>query len=154
MKLFSRNIGIAILVLLLIATLYPAVSGQFQPQKPIALSELVTEIRAGNVKAITVSGDDLAIQLADSSERASKKESEAGLTETLKNYGVTDAELLPIAVAVEGPSGWLFWMSAILPFLLPFVLVIFFFWLISRQVKQADEKKNKRRENKADNNQT
>ncbi|MBI2038891.1 MAG: ATP-dependent zinc metalloprotease FtsH [Candidatus Niyogibacteria bacterium] len=138
MKLFSRNIAIAILVLLLIATLYPVVTGQLQPKETFALSDVVSEIRTGNVTSIMISGDDLAIRLKDGSERASKKESEAGLTETLKNYGVTDAMLESIAITVEGPSGFLFWAGAVLPFLLPFVLVIFFFWLISRQVKQAN----------------
>ncbi|MBI4138686.1 ATP-dependent zinc metalloprotease FtsH, partial [Candidatus Uhrbacteria bacterium] len=35
-------------------------------------------------------------------------------------------------------SGALFWLSAVLPFALPFLLVVLFFWLAARQVQRAN----------------
>src|SRR3989344_7507050 len=138
MKLLSRNIVIAILIFLAIASLYPMITGQLKTSEKISLSDLVAQIRDGKVKAIMVQGDTLAITLADGSERVSKKESEAGLTETFRNYGVSDDALKSVAITVEEQSGFLFWVGAVLPFVLPFALVIFFFWMISKQAQQAN----------------
>ncbi|QQG46114.1 MAG: ATP-dependent zinc metalloprotease FtsH [Candidatus Niyogibacteria bacterium] len=138
MKLFSRNIFITLFIFLLLATLYPMILEQFKEVEEISLSALAEKIKAGNVERIEVSGDTLQVFTAGEREFVSKKEAEAGLTETLKNYGVTTEEFSKIDIAVKNPTGFAFWVGAILPFLAPFLLIILFFWLISRQVKQAN----------------
>ena len=138
MKLFSRNILIAIAIFLLIASFYPLVLEQFEEVEEISLSVLAEKVKSGEVKRIEVSGDTLGVFLAEDQKLVSKKEVESGLSETLKNYGVSSDEMAKIDIAVINPSGFAFWAGAILPFLAPFLLVILFFWLISRQVKQAN----------------
>ncbi|MEK7599398.1 MAG: ATP-dependent zinc metalloprotease FtsH [Patescibacteria group bacterium] len=138
MKLFSRNILIAVFILFLLASLYPFLIEQFQKEEEISLSRLVSEIKSGKVKKIEIQGDELKILFGDDKVALSKKEAEAGLSETFKNYGVADADLQKINIEIKTPSGFLFWISTILPFLAPFLLVILFFWLISRQVRQAN----------------
>ncbi len=129
---------IAIAIFLLIASFYPLALEQFEEQEEISLSALAEKIKTGQVKKIEVSGDSLAVFTLDAKELVSKKEVESGLSETLKNYGVSSDEMAKIDIAVINPSGFAFWAGAILPFLAPFLLVILFFWLISRQVKQAN----------------
>ena len=138
MKLFSRNILIAIAIFLLIASFYPLALEQFKEVEEISLSSLAEKIKNGQVKKIEVSGDTLAVFTLDDKKLVSKKEVESGFTETLKNYGVSSDEMAKIDIAVINPSGFAFWAGAILPFLAPFLLVILFFWMISRQVKQAN----------------
>jgi cell division protease FtsH len=138
MKLFSRNILIAVFVLFLLASLYPFLTEQFKKEEEISLSGLVSEIKNGRVEKIEIQGDQLKVLFSDSKTAVSKKEAEAGLSETLKNYGLSDSDLRKINIEIKTPSGFIFWTSTILPFLAPFLLVILFFWLVSRQVRQAN----------------
>ena len=54
-----------------------------------------------------------------------------------KNYGVTPALLAKTEIEIKNDSGFSFWFLNILPFLLPIVFILLFFWFLSRQVKGA-----------------
>src|SRR3989338_379786 len=138
MKLLSKNILGAILILMLLAFLYASFAGQIKETKQISLSELVGRINAGEVTKIIVRDSILEINLRDNSTVESRKENEAALSETLKNYGVSEEKLRGVTVEVSNPTGALYWIGAILPFLLPFLLIVAFFWLTARQVQRAN----------------
>jgi cell division protease FtsH len=114
------------------------VSG-FGAGKPetVGLSEVARLVNAGEVKAISIDGQDLSITKTDESIVKSKKESDAALTETLVSYGVKPETLGKVDVSVVSESGIGFLLLNILPIILPIGLVIFFFWMISRQAKQG-----------------
>src|SRR5688572_19862159 len=87
---FWVNLATSVLVLLLLAGAYSYFTGaDGQARKDVALSQIAQDINAGAVKSIEVSGDELKISYADESEKKSKKEPEAALSESLLNYGVT-----------------------------------------------------------------
>lgn len=102
------------------------------------MSELVSEIKAGNVEKISVEGSSLKITLGDGTLAESKKEEEAALSQTLANYGVTEEDLAKINLEVKGPSGIGFWLGVTLPFILPVLIIVFFFWMATRQVRGAN----------------
>ena len=54
MKLYSRNIFIAVFILFLLVSLYPFFLGQFKEIEEISLSDLAAKIKAGEVKEIAV----------------------------------------------------------------------------------------------------
>src|SRR3989344_4625730 len=93
MKILSKNIVGIVLILLSLAFLYSALSGNLKEIKQISLSELVSNINADQVEKIIVRDSDLEITLKDGSQLGTKKESEAALSETLKNYGISDEKL-------------------------------------------------------------
>ena len=124
--------------MLSLAFLYSALSGNLKEIKQISLSELVSNINADQVEKIIVRDSDLEITLKDGSQLGTKKESEAALSETLKNYGISDEKLGKIVIDVQSPSGFAYWFGMILPFLLPFLLIVAFFWLTARQVQRAN----------------
>jgi len=138
MQLLSKNILGALLILMLLAFLYSSFAGTFKEVQEISLSELVRKINSGEVSKITVQDSDLKVVLKNNTELKSKKENEAALSETLKNYGVSEESLSQVAIEVQNPSGALYWMGALLPFLLPFLLIVAFFWLTARQVQRAN----------------
>jgi ATP-dependent Zn protease len=84
-----------------------------------------------------VSGDDLDITYTDKTKRASKKEPDSSLTTTLTNYGVTKEALAKVSIDIKRQSSWQFWLTALAPFLAPLLLIAFFVWYLSRQVRGA-----------------
>jgi cell division protease FtsH len=132
-----NSISAVLLVLFLIASLYSIVSESTSNITEISLSELASDMQQGKVNAVTVRGDDLIAAYADGSEKKTKKEPDASVTETFSNYGITPDKLAAIKINVEGPSGFTFWLLQVLPFLGPLFFLILIIWFLSRQVKGA-----------------
>src|SRR3989338_2733647 len=106
--MLSKNIIGIILILLSLAFLYSAISGSLKEVQQISLSELVTKINADQVEKIIVRDSDLDITLKDGAETGSKKENEAALSETLKNYGVSDEKLGKVIIDCPKVNAWIF----------------------------------------------
>jgi len=138
MEKLVKNISIIILVFLLISGIFILYNSPSQKPKDIGLSELVNEVNDGKVKQITVESNSLKITLQDGEQQKTTKESEASLTESLKNYGVDTEQLKKINVEVKGESSFAFWAGSILPFLLPFVLIGAFIWFMMRQAQRGN----------------
>ena len=134
---FSGSILGAILIFMTITALYLVVSGNPTNTSEISISDLAKNISAGQVKNILVEGEKLTITYKDDSIKTSKKETESSLSQTLFNYGVKPEALAGANVEVKNESGFMYWLMNLLPFLLPIIFIIFFFWYLSRQVKGA-----------------
>src|SRR3989344_724333 len=93
MKTISKNFMGALFILFTIALLYTAISDSFKEVPEISLSDLVKKINEGSVSKIIVRDSDLNVTYRDGSEANSKKENEAALSETFKNYGISDVAL-------------------------------------------------------------
>ncbi|MEK9166406.1 MAG: ATP-dependent zinc metalloprotease FtsH [Patescibacteria group bacterium] len=138
MNIASKNIVTAILVLMLLAAGYSILAESFQKVPGISLSDLVRKINAGEVEKVVIRGDELEVQVKGGEIFVAKKELEASFSETLANYGVSKGALDKVSLDVQYPSGFFFWFSAILPFLLRVLLIVLFFWLAARQVQRAN----------------
>ncbi|MBI2097596.1 MAG: ATP-dependent zinc metalloprotease FtsH [Candidatus Vogelbacteria bacterium] len=122
---------------MLLVSLYAFWSEEANKTSEISLSQLAGEIKSGAVKEVTVQGDSLEISYQDGTNSRSQKEVETSLSETLTNYGVTAEELKTVKLMIENPGGLGFWLLNLLPFALPILLILFFVWMISRQVRGA-----------------
>lgn len=101
----------------------------------VALSQVARFVQAGEVKSITVDGQDLLIEKTDGGKIKSKKEESTGLVETLGAYGVENTKISAVDITVASQNGFVFFLLNILPFLLPVVVIGFFFWMLTRQAK-------------------
>jgi len=101
----------------------------------LTLNELTAKINSGEVSKIIVNGSQLTVTLSDDKEVYSKKEAESGLTETLKNYGVSAEALQKVSFEVEEESGFRFWAGILIPTLLPLIIIGVFIWMMFRQAK-------------------
>ncbi len=133
-----KNIGLVVFLFLMLSGIMILYSSPEKKPVDISLSELVSEIHADKVKAITIEGNILSIERTDGSKAKASKESESSLTETLSNYGVDKEKLKNVSVTVKKESGFGFWMAAILPFLLPFILISAFIWFMMRQAQRGN----------------
>ena len=135
MNNLSKNILWAVMTLLIIAFVFSLLySGQKTPAV-LTLDQLATKINSGEVSKIVVSGNDLKIELKTAEKAVSKKEAETSLTETLKNYGVEPLALQKVGFEIQEESGLRFWLSILIPSLLPLIIIGVFFWLMFRQAK-------------------
>lgn len=131
----TKNIFWAIITLLLIAFVFSLFYTEQKPATVFSLDQLASKINSGEVAKITVSGNDLIIQLKDGSQTTSKKETEVGLSETLKNYGVNPLALQKVNLEIKEESGFRYWASILIPSLLPLLIIGFFLWLMFRQAR-------------------
>ena len=118
--------ALGIVVLILALSFRPA--GEPNPPE-VALSEVATAVRNGQVAAITVRGENLEVEFSDGRIVHSRREPNGLLTESLRNYGVTEQQLAAVKLRVSDSAdlgaliGQLLW-------LLPLVL-LFAFWLFA-----------------------
>ncbi len=134
---FAGNIFGAIIFFMLITALYLALSSSEPAITEIPISELAQNVAAREVESIAVEGERLIITYQDGTVKTSKKETDSSLSQTLSNYGVTSVALAETNIQIKGESGFMYWLANILPFLLPVVFILIFFWYISRQVRGA-----------------
>lgn len=134
---FAKNIITALLIFMILAGVYSLITEGVKKTETISLSQLAVEINSGNVAEIIVNGDDLQIKFKDDSTKASRKEAEAALSQTLVNYGVAKEHMDGVSLSVHNPSGFWVVVANVLPFLLPLLVVAWFFWMAARQVKSS-----------------
>jgi len=134
---FLSNFLSILLFFLIIGTVYSYVVENQKNIEEIPLSQLSTDISAGEVSIISVEGETLKITYNDETEKISKKETESSLSETLNNYGVSPAALSAVKIDIKSDTGFLYWFLTLAPIILPIVFIVAFFWIILRQVKGA-----------------
>ncbi|MDD5032774.1 MAG: ATP-dependent zinc metalloprotease FtsH [Candidatus Pacebacteria bacterium] len=134
---YGRHFITALLALMLLAAGYSFLAESFSKKESMTLSEVASQINSDGISKISVAGDNLNIILKDGVEKVSKKEAETSLSETLKNYGVSPEKLAGVSIEVQNPTGFWFWAGNLLPFILPLVFILVFFWFIARQAKSS-----------------
>lgn len=137
MKHLLKNLLIAFLVFLTIAGFFTLLNSQTEKPGEISLSQLVERVNQERVSTIVIRGDQLEVELKDGSKEEATKEKEASLTESLKNYGVDSKKLKLVNLEIKGESGLAFWLGAVLPFLLPLLIIGFFFWFMLRGAQRG-----------------
>ncbi|MDO8655224.1 MAG: ATP-dependent zinc metalloprotease FtsH [bacterium] len=135
MKAFSKNLLAAVAILLLITGLFALFGKPFETPKVVSLTQLAQDINEERVEKVVVSGNKLEISYKDKGTAVSQKETEAGLSETLLNYGVQQEKMGRVAIEQKEENGILSW---ILPFaitVLPLLIFVFFFLTMFRQAR-------------------
>lgn len=135
MRKLYKNILLGLIFLFLLTLVISSVYQNNQGPQSQALSKVAAEIQSGQVTSIAVNGNALDITLKDGTHVSSQKETEASLTDTLKNYGVTPDQLSKVSVQVSDQSSFNFWVGVILPPLLTILIFVGLFWYITRQAK-------------------
>lgn len=135
MKTLSKNIFWATVTLMVLATAFSFIYSEQKEPVVLTIDQLVSKINSGEVAKISVSGNDLNVELKNGDKNISKKETEAGFSETLKNYGVDAKALQKVSFSIQEESGLRFWAGIILPVILPLIIIGVFFWLMFRQAK-------------------
>ncbi|MFA7653757.1 MAG: ATP-dependent zinc metalloprotease FtsH [Candidatus Magasanikbacteria bacterium] len=143
MKDFLKNFIIVFFVLLLVASgLSWMKSGESKKPESVSISQLVTEINAGQIKKLVIQGDLISATLNDANAKTQtvKKETGESFGDILQNYGVSETAKAGLSVEVKDESSWKFWLANLLPIILPLLIIIGFLYFMTRSVQGANGK--------------
>ena len=106
------------------------------PNPEVPLSQVAAEVRAGQVRKITVQGDAIAIVRVDGATQRSRKEPLVPIAESLGQLGVEPASLAGVTFEVSGPSPWS-GVTTVLLTVLPIAILVGFFLFMGRKGQQG-----------------
>ena len=107
----------------------------FQDTKTIPLTVALKDIKAKDVKQVTVSDSKLTLTYKNGKKAQADKEANASIYEILKNSNIDPSV---VDITIKDSSSLSLWMN-ILSSVLPIVLMIAFFYFIFRQARGAQE---------------
>lgn len=140
MKNFLRNLGLTLLAFLFIGGLFSLWSGEKKKPEVIGFDRLVQEIKSDSVKNIEVQDSTVAINLKDGSAQTTTKENGQPLSELLSNLGVAPERIAALDIKVKSETGWRYWLSALLPGVIPFIIIGLFLYFMLRSAQGANNR--------------
>jgi len=104
------------------------------------ISSLVQAINQDKVKTLTVSGNEIKVEMKDGNQQTVRKEDNESLSTLLSNFQVSPEKLAAVSINVKDPSGWSYWLNTLLPFLLPVILIGLLFLFMMRGAQGMNSK--------------
>lgn len=134
---FWNNMLSTVLLLIFIILFFSHLMGEEIKPDQLSLSEVVMQVKAGEVSEIIVRGSRLEVSYKDETRNKAetKREIDASVSESLTNLGVTADELNEIKIDVQRETGFAYWLSQFAPFIFPLVFLLLIIWFFTRSVK-------------------
>jgi cell division protease FtsH len=139
-KNLLRNFLLLLIILLALAGIFSTFNLSAKKAEQVSILKMIEQIENEEVKKIEIDGDKLLITLANNNREITQKEQGESLSTLLKNYNVDPEKIKKVEIIVKKESGLAYWLSNLLPFLLPFLLIAAFIWFMMRQVQGANTK--------------
>jgi cell division protease FtsH len=132
-----NTISAGLVILFLIVSIYSAIAQNSVSGTPISLTDLANGIASSSVTSIAVKGSNIDATYKDGTVKSTQLEDNSSLTDTLIHYGITPKQLSGVDINVEQPSGLLMLFESLAPVIGSILFVIFFLWLMTRQMRGA-----------------
>ena len=130
----GRSIIVVLFALVVIGYLFPFFNPGQQAQKATLL-DIVAAIEAGEVKSLTVRGDNVIAAKFDGTRLGAQKESNISAVESLQIFGITPEALKTVPITVENAdSGFLPLFSLLLTFA-PLLFIGYLAFRVMRQMQ-------------------
>ncbi len=136
---FGQNFFLVLLLLFSITFIFAEIIGNKTKTEEFVLSDVAGLIKENKVERIKVDGDKVFVTLKDKNEQGeviikeAEKEQGTPITDTLINLGITSEQLTAVPLEVKTSQG-LFWLSFILPILIPLLLLIGLWYFLSKKM--------------------
>ncbi len=136
---FWNNMLSTVMLLVFVSLAFSYLTENKVTPEELSISEVVTQVKAGEVKEIIVRGAALEINYTDETRVAgeAKREVDASVSESLINFGVTAEELSKVKIDVQRETGFGYWFGQFAPFLFPLLFLGLVIWFFTRSVKGA-----------------
>ena len=132
----GKNILWFILALVAIALIMSTIN--FDTREKIDISELVAKIKANEVTALEVAGQEINVTLQHDERVLVYKEESESLVEMLNNYDVSAEQIAGLNIKIEETQND--WFALLLPALLPLIFFAVLFYLFFRQMQGQNAK--------------
>ncbi|MFA5754007.1 MAG: ATP-dependent zinc metalloprotease FtsH [Patescibacteria group bacterium] len=140
MKKLIRNFLFFFVIFILVAMVFSSISQRQAKSETVGIEALISQITAGEVTDIVVSGNKLNVTLKDGKKETIQKESNESLSTLLSNFQVDPNKISGIKMSVKDVSGWDYWLANIIPFLLPVLLIGVFLFFMMRGLQGANSR--------------
>ncbi|MBU4482031.1 ATP-dependent zinc metalloprotease FtsH [Candidatus Parcubacteria bacterium] len=141
MKNLFKNLFIILMVFIIMAGLFSLYDNPEKDKiEEVGIGQVIEKINNEQVAEITVKGDELEILLRNGQQLKTFKESTESLSTLLDNYNVPTEKSGQINIKVQGKSGFEYWLSGLLPFLIPLFFILGFIFLLSRQAQNINNR--------------
>jgi len=140
MKNLIKNFVIFLIIFLAVSGIFGTLNFSAKKVENISLQKFLEQINKEEIKRIVVEGNKLNITLNDGKLETLRKEPEETLGELLKNYNTDPEKIKKIDIEIKEDQGWGYWLNTLLPFLIPFILVVILIYYMMRQVQGANTK--------------
>lgn len=136
---FWNNMLTAVLLLVAVTMLFSYLTDTTEEPEELTLSQVVEQVKSGEVSEIVVRGATLEVSYDDETRTPgeAKRETDASLTDTLTNFGVTEEQLADITIDVQRETGFSYWFGQLAPFLFPLLFLGIIIWFFTRSMKGA-----------------
>ncbi len=140
MKGIFKNFLVFFFIFLVIATLFTALSDKAVSNENIGINDFISLIKDEQISDITVSGNKINIVLLSGDKKFAKKEVGESFSSLVNNYSIDPDKLSKINIKIEENDGFGAFMLSLLPFLIPFILIVVFLYFMTRSVSGANSK--------------
>ncbi len=106
MKRQGNNSFIYIILIIAVFFLLYSYFGNNRTAQTTPIQSVATDINAGKVKSIAVSGNNIEVTYTNNEKATSRKEPESTVVEQLQALGVTSEALQKISINIEEPTDW------------------------------------------------
>ena len=140
MKNLIKNFTIIFLLFLVVAALFSMTGGSLEEPKRIGMETLIAQINNEQIESIAVEGVKVDIALKSGEKETMRKEEGESFSQLLNNYGVDKNKVANIKIDIKGNEGVGFWMTTVIPFVLPFLIIGVFIYFMMRSVQGANSR--------------
>jgi len=140
MKSLIKNFLIFFTTFLLIAAVFSFFSGAGRKSEIVGIDTLVAQINNQEVGKIVIAGSEMQVTLKQGQTEVVKKEIGDTFSQIVKNFNLDPVKVASIKIEVKSDEGLNYWLGAILPFLIPFLLISVFIYFMLRSVQGANSK--------------
>jgi cell division protease FtsH len=135
---FLNNFLTVFIVLFLLTILFSNFIENKESESQIPISEVASLVKSDQVESLTIKGTEVEVKIKEQEDlKFAKKEEGSSIAETLTTYGVTPEQLTNVSIEIKDNTGVLFWITVMIPIILPLIFIILLIFYLSRQVKGA-----------------
>ena len=140
MKRIFKNFLLFFFIFLVIASIFTIFSENKGQVENIGINDFISLVEDEQVSEIEVVSNKINITLNSGDKKITKKETGESFSSFISNFSINPEKLSKIDIVVKEEDGFSAFMISLLPFLIPFLLVMIFIYFLMKGVSGANSK--------------
>jgi cell division protease FtsH len=140
MKNLFKNFGVFFLGFLILAAVFSIFGTDVEKTERVGMGTFINQINNEEIEEINVEGTKMEIVLKNGEKEIVKKEGQESFSELMRNFEVSQEKITKIKINIKEEEGLNYWLTIILPFLFPFLLIGVFIYFMLKGVQGANSK--------------